>query len=128
MGGAHDAYSGRAPVMNTPSSAEGWRERARAADPRFAAKLEDLLTHINGPDFLDRRSRELVTLSAVVALRYRAGVDRHLQTCADAGIARSEVLGTLLLAGLEAGVPALFEALQAFAAQPVPDPASSADG
>lgn len=113
--------------MNAPSSAAGWRERARAADPRFAAKLEDLLTYVNGEEFLDRRSRELVTLGAVVALRYRAGVDRHLQACADAGIARSEVLGVLLVAGLEAGVPALFEALQAFAAQAAPDPASSAD-
>jgi alkylhydroperoxidase/carboxymuconolactone decarboxylase family protein YurZ len=109
--------------MNDASSAEGWRERARAADPQFAAKLEDLLTHINSEQFLDRRSRELVTLGAAVALRYTAGVHRHLQTCADAGIARSEVLGTILVAGLEAGMPALLEALLAFEAQEAPDAA-----
>lgn len=100
--------------MTAPSSADGWRDRARAADPRFAAKLEDLLTYANGEHFLDRRTRELVTLGAVVALRYRPGLDRHLRSCAAAGIARDEVLGALLATGLEAGVPALFEALQAF--------------
>jgi alkylhydroperoxidase/carboxymuconolactone decarboxylase family protein YurZ len=113
--------------MNAGSSAEGWRERARAADPQFAAKLEDLLGYVNGEQLLDRRSRELITLGAVVALRYTAGVNRHLQTCADAGIARSEVLGAILVAGLEAGVPALFEALLSFGAQEAPTAAGEVD-
>jgi 4-carboxymuconolactone decarboxylase len=92
-------------------------DRSDAAITEFGRPLLEYRTRAGwgevwGRDGLDRRSRSLVTLGVLVALRAHEELAVHVRGAVRNGLTPSEISEVLLHAAVYAGMPAAIAALQ----------------
>ncbi len=100
-------------------------DRAVANTSDFTAPFQDFITRTAWGDIwsrpgLDRRTRSLLTLAVLTALRAEQEIAMHVRAALRNGATREEIAETLLHATLYAGVPAgnaAFAAAQAALAE-----------
>ena len=108
--------------MNTPSHDEGMAvrrevlgdehvDRAEAGKNEITAEFQELITTyawggIWTRDGLDRRSRSIVTLTALVAGGHLDELELHLRAALTNGLTREEIVEVLLQTAVYCGVPA----------------------
>jgi 4-carboxymuconolactone decarboxylase len=83
------------------------------------ADFQDLITRYAWGEIwarpgLDRRTRSLVTITALVALGHEAELEMHLRAALRNGIAREEITEVLLQSAIYCGVPAANAAFAVF--------------
>ena len=86
-------------------------DRAIAATTPFTAGFQDLITRYAWGEIwarpgLDRRSRSLVTLTALVALGHREELAMHVRAARRNGLTEAEIEEVLLQTAIYCGVPA----------------------
>ncbi|MGH3492527.1 MAG: carboxymuconolactone decarboxylase family protein [Sciscionella sp.] len=84
---------------------------ARARTTAFTADFQDLITRYAWGDVwarpgLDRRTRSVVTLTALVAHGHLAELELHLRGALRNGLSRAEIAEVLLHTAVYCGVPA----------------------
>ena len=83
----------------------------RAVANGFAAEFQDFLTRYAWGEVwarpgLDRRTRSVITLSVLAALRYEDEFCTHVEAALRNGLSRQEIAEVLLQVAVYAGVPA----------------------
>ena len=86
-------------------------DRATAAATPFSAPLQDFITRVAWGDVwarpgLDRRTRSLITLAVVTALRSDGEIALHVRGALRNGLSPAEISEALLHTAVYAGVPA----------------------
>ena len=86
-------------------------DRAIARTDAFTEPFQDFITRTAWGDIwdrpgLDRRSRSLITLAVLTALRAEGEIAMHVRAAIRNGVTRDEIAEVLLHATLYAGVPA----------------------
>ncbi|MFI1993923.1 4-carboxymuconolactone decarboxylase [Actinoplanes sp. NPDC020271] len=86
-------------------------DRATAATTSFTRDFQDLITRYAWGDIwtrpgLDRRSRSMVTLTALVALGHHEELAMHVRAARTNGLTVDEIKEVLLQTAIYCGVPA----------------------
>lgn len=86
-------------------------DAAQAGTTAFTADFQDLITRyawgeIWSRDGLDRRTRSVITLSVLAALRCEAELAMHVRAALRNGLSSDEIKELLLQVAIYAGVPA----------------------
>ena len=86
-------------------------DRAQAKTTEFTAPFQDFITRyawgeVWGRPGLDRRSRSMITLAALTALRAENEIAMHVRAALRNGLTKEEIAEVLLHTGVYAGVPA----------------------
>jgi 4-carboxymuconolactone decarboxylase len=86
-------------------------DRAVAATTAFTADFQDLITRYAWGEIwtrpgLDRRSRSLITLTALVALGHQEELAMHVRAARRNGLSTGEIKELLLQTAVYCGVPA----------------------
>ena len=86
-------------------------DRATAATTEFTAPFQDYVTRcawgaVWTREGLDRRSRSMITLAALTAVRAEGELELHVRAALRNGLTPEEIKEVLLQAGVYAGVPA----------------------
>jgi 4-carboxymuconolactone decarboxylase len=86
-------------------------DRASAATTDFTADFQDLITRYAWGEIwtrpgLDRRSRSLITLTALVALGHQEELAMHVRAARRNGLTTDEIKELLLQTAVYCGVPA----------------------
>jgi 4-carboxymuconolactone decarboxylase len=86
-------------------------DRAIAGTDAFSEPFQDFITRTAWGDIwdrpgLDRRSRSLITLAALTALRAEGEIAMHVRAALKNGLTREEIAEVLLHVTIYAGVPA----------------------
>lgn len=86
-------------------------DRAEAAKDEFTADFQELITRYAWGDVwarpgLDRRSRSIATLAALVALRAENEIAMHVRAALRNGLSTEEIKEVLLHTAIYAGLPA----------------------
>jgi 4-carboxymuconolactone decarboxylase len=86
-------------------------DRAIARTDPFTEPFQSFITRVAWGDVwdrpgLDRRSRSMVTLAALTALRAEAEIGMHVRAAIRNGLTRDEIAEVLLHASIYAGIPA----------------------
>ncbi|WP_360191926.1 4-carboxymuconolactone decarboxylase [Actinoplanes sp. NPDC024001] len=86
-------------------------DRATAGTTAFTRDFQDLITRYAWGDIwtrpgLDRRSRSLITLTALVALGHHEELAMHVRAARTNGLTVDEIKETLLQTAIYCGVPA----------------------
>jgi 3-oxoadipate enol-lactonase/4-carboxymuconolactone decarboxylase len=108
-------------------------ERASAATTPFTAEFQDLITRYAWGEIwtrpgLDRRSRSMITLTALVARGHHEEFAMHVRAALRNGLTPDEIKEVLLQAAIYCGVPdanTAFRLAQQVLAEP-PEPISEA--
>ncbi len=96
---------------------DGYVDRALGTGDGFAAEFQNLLTRYAWGEVwsrpgLDRRTRSVITLSVLAALRYEQELSTHVEAALRNGLSREEIAEVLLQVAVYAGVPAANRAFQ----------------
>ena len=86
-------------------------DRAVARSDAFTEPFQDFITRTAWGDVwdrpgLDRRSRSMITLAVLTALRAEGEIGMHVRAAIQHGVTREEIAEILLHASLYAGLPA----------------------
>jgi 3-oxoadipate enol-lactonase/4-carboxymuconolactone decarboxylase len=86
-------------------------DRAIAGTTEFTADFQDFITRVAWGDIwsrpgLDRRSRSVAVLTALIALGHHEELAMHLRAALHNGLTVEEIKEVILQAGLYCGVPA----------------------
>ena len=86
-------------------------DRAQAAATPFTAPFQDFITRYAWGEVwdrpgLDRRSRSMITLAALTALRAEGELELHVRAARRNGLSDEEIAEVLLHTAVYAGVPA----------------------
>jgi 4-carboxymuconolactone decarboxylase len=86
-------------------------DRAKAAETEFDADFQYYITEAAWGDIwsrpeLDRRTRSLITVAMLAALRLHGELATHIRACQNTGATRDEIRETLMHVAVYAGVPA----------------------
>ena len=89
----------------------------RAVADGFSAEFQDFLTRYAWGEVwarpgLDRRTRSVITLSVLAALRYEDEFCTHVEAALRNGLSREEIREVLLQVAVYAGVPAANRAFE----------------
>ena len=83
-------------------------EEPKSSDD-LAEEFQQIITEyagsISGRSGLDRRSRSLITLTALIARRHHEELARHLREAQDNGVSREEITELILQTAIYCGVP-----------------------
>jgi 3-oxoadipate enol-lactonase/4-carboxymuconolactone decarboxylase len=87
-----------------------WVDAASAQDPAITAEFQDLLTRYAWGEIwtrpgLDRRSRSIVTLTALIARGHHQELAAHLVAARRNGLSDAEIVEVLLQTAIYCGVP-----------------------
>lgn len=90
---------------------DDWVDRARAGTTPFTAAFQDHLTRwawgaVWDRPGLDRRTRSMLTLALLTALRAEGELAAHVRAARRNGVTPDEIAEVLLHAGVYAGAPA----------------------
>lgn len=86
-------------------------DRANASTTEFTADFQDFITRTAWGDIwsrpgLDRRSRSVAVLTAMIALGHHEEFEMHVRAARRNGLSVAEIKEVILQAGLYCGVPA----------------------
>ena len=86
-------------------------DRALAATTPFSARFQEFITRtawgdVWSRDGLDRRTRSMITLTALLALGQEAELRLHVRAALTNGVTREEISEVFLHTAIYAGVPA----------------------
>ena len=89
---------------------DAWVDRAREGDPALTADFQDLITRYAWGEIwtrpgLDRRSRSMITLTALVAKGHHHELAAHLLAARRNGLTDAEIVEVLLQTAIYCGVP-----------------------
>ncbi len=89
---------------------DAWVDTASDQDPELTAEFQDLLTRYAWGEIwtrpgLDRRSRSIVTLTALVARGHHQELAAHLRAARTNGLTDAEIVEVLLQTAIYCGVP-----------------------
>jgi 4-carboxymuconolactone decarboxylase len=92
-------------------------DRAEAGKDGFTADFQDFITRYAGGEVwsrpgLDRRSRSVATLAALVALRAEGEIAMHVRGALRNGLTPEEIKEVILHTAIYAGVPAANDAFR----------------
>jgi 4-carboxymuconolactone decarboxylase len=92
-------------------------ERAKAAQNKFNAPFQDLITRYAWGEIWTRRglpakTRSLITIAMMVALNRTEELKLHLRAANNTGVSREEIQEVLLQTAIYCGVPAANHAFQ----------------
>ncbi|HUR75608.1 MAG TPA: 4-carboxymuconolactone decarboxylase [Sporichthya sp.] len=87
-----------------------WVDAATQQDPAITAEFQDLLTRYAWGEIwsrpgLDRRSRSIVTLTALIARGHSQELAAHLRAARTNGLTDAEIVEVLLQTAIYCGVP-----------------------
>jgi 4-carboxymuconolactone decarboxylase len=96
---------------------DGYVDRAVGDRSGFAADFQDLITRYAWGEVwsrpgLDRRTRSVITLSVLAALRYEAEFCTHVEAARRNGLSPEDIAEVLLQVAVYAGVPAANRAFE----------------
>lgn len=89
---------------------DAWVDAASAQPPAITAEFQDLLTRYAWGEIwtrpgLDRRSRSMITLTALVARGHHEELTAHLLAARRNGLTDAEIVEVLLQSAIYCGVP-----------------------
>ena len=89
---------------------DAWVDAASGAAPAITAEFQDLLTRYAWGEIwtrpgLDRRSRSIITLTALIARGHHQELAAHLLAARRNGLSDAEIVEVLLQAAIYCGVP-----------------------
>jgi 3-oxoadipate enol-lactonase/4-carboxymuconolactone decarboxylase len=89
---------------------DAWVDAATAQDPAITGDFQDLITRYAWGEIwsrpgLDRRSRSIVTLTALVARGHHSELGAHLLAARRNGLTDAEIVEVLLQTAIYCGVP-----------------------
>jgi len=92
-----------------------WRDMYADADPEGAARFGSYIEHIDGmPGGNDDKTRELLYVASLTALKAPAPLAVHIARATAAGASPAEIMQAISVASLLGGLPTLSAALAVY--------------